>query len=205
MSSPSSTFASPSRLSRDVTANEVKRQLEHAIKDERANGHALASPHTPKVKPMPVERDESKSPDKVTELFGGICLTRVTCTKCGRSSDRREPFMDLSLPIPPVLSKDGSMPTTPHSPSIEIEKGEGGNGEATLQQCLAAFVRNENLSGHGRYFCDSCGKDQNATKFTCIASLPPVLCLHLKRFTWKRDAMRTKLTNDVDFPLEGLD
>ncbi len=97
------------------------------------------------------------------------------------------------------------MPTTPHSPSIEIEKGEGGNGEATLQQCLAAFVRNENLSGHGRYFCDSCGKDQNATKFTRIASLPPVLCLHLKRFTWKRDAMRTKLTNDVDFPLEGLD
>ena len=56
------------------------------------------------------------------------------------------------------------MPTTPHSPSIEIEKGEGGNGEATLQQCLAAFVRNENLSGHGRYFCDSCGKDQNATR-----------------------------------------
>jgi len=203
LSSPSSTFASPSRLSRGVTANEVKRQLEHAMKDERANGHALASPHTPKVNPTPLERDDGKSPDKVMELFGGVCLTRVTCTKCGLSSDRREPFMDLSLPIPPVLSKDGSLPTTPHSPSIDIEKGEGADGEATLQQCLAAFVRNENLSGHGRYFCDSCGKDQNATKFTRIASLPPVLCLHLKRFTWKGDATHTKLTNDVDFPLRA--
>jgi ubiquitin C-terminal hydrolase len=61
------------------------------------------------------------------------------------------------------------------------------------------------LSGHGRYFCESCGEVQRATKSTKIGKLPPVLCLHLKRFTWRGNASRTKITNDVDFPLDNLD
>ena len=206
LSSPSSTFASPSRLSRGVTASEVKRQLEESLKGSQTNGlKGGLSPTSPKTPQGKCEQDDGVTGDKIMEIFGGVAVTTVTCMKCERSSERREPFMDLSLPIPPVVGKNGSVPSTPVSPSVEIEEGEGPNGEATLQQCLAAFVRNETLSGHGRYFCDGCGKVQSATKSTRIAKLPPVLCLHLKRFTWKGHAMRTKLTHDVDFPLDDLD
>jgi len=198
LSSPTSSFASPSRLSRGVTASEVKKQLEETMRGARN----ASLPSTPVVAKS---TSVSASSDKIMDIFGGVSITRITCMKCKNTNERREPFMDLSLPIPPVVSKNGSIPSTPLSPSTEPELGEGPNGEVTLQQCLAAFVRNETLSGHGRYFCDACGKVQNATKSTRIAKLPEVLSLHLKRFTWKGHESRTKLTNDVDFPLEDLD
>lgn len=198
LSSPTSSFASPSRLSRGVTASEVKKQLEETMRGERN----ASLPSTPVVAKS---KSGTASSDKIMDMFGGVSITRITCMKCKNTNERREPFMDLSLPIPPVVSKNGSVPSTPLSPSTEPELGEGPNGEVTLQQCLAAFVRNETLSGHGRYFCDACGKVQNATKSTRIAKLPEVLSLHLKRFTWKGHESRTKLTNDVDFPLEDLD
>ena len=198
LSSPTSSFASPSRLSRGVTASEVKKQLEETMRGARNS----SLPSTPVVTK---NTSETASSDKIMDMFGGVSITRITCMKCENTNERREPFMDLSLPIPPVISKNGSVPSTPLSPSTEPEHGEGPNGEVTLQQCLAAFVRNETLSGHGRYFCDACGKVQNATKSTRIAKLPEVLSLHLKRFTWKGHESRTKLTNDVDFPLEDLD
>ena len=198
LSSPTSSFASPSRLSRGVTASEVKKQLEETMRGARN----ASLPRTPVVAKS---KSGMASSDKIMDMFGGVSITRITCMKCKNTNERREPFMDLSLPIPPVVSKNGSVPSTPLSPSTEPELGEGPNGEVTLQQCLAAFVRNETLSGHGRYFCDACGKVQNATKSTRIAKLPEVLSLHLKRFTWKGHESRTKLTNDVDFPLEDLD
>lgn len=195
LSSPiASTFVTPSRLSRGVTASEVREKLEESQKDV-----------VPKASPRSPTLNTDKEDDKIMELFGGVAVTRVTCMTCERFTERREPFMDLSLPIPSVLGKNGSAPTTPVSPSSDFVDGEGPNGEVTLQQCLAAFVRNETLSGHGRYFCEGCGKVQRATKSTRIAKLPPILCLHLKRFTWKGHTTRTKLTNDVDFPLDDLD
>ena len=195
LSSPiASTFVTPSRLSRGVTASEVREKLEESQKDV-----------VPKASPRSPTLNTDKEDDKIMELFGGVAVTRVTCMTCERFTERREPFMDLSLPIPSVLGKNGSAPTTPVSPSSDFVDGEGPNGEVTLQQCLAAFVRNETLSGHGRYFCEGCGKVQSATKSTRIAKLPPILCLHLKRFTWKGHTTRTKLTNDVDFPLDDLD
>ena len=193
-------FATPSRLSIGVTASEVRKKLEESMRDDsHENMVRAASPRTP-----PTCADREDGSDVIMDMFGGMAVTRVTCMKCENFSERREPFMDLSLPIPPVVGKNGSTPATPVSPS-EIVEGEGPNGEVTLQQCLAAFVRNETLSGHGRYFCEACGKVQSATKSTRIAKLPPILCLHLKRFMWRGHAVRAKLTNDVDFPLENLD
>ena len=44
-----------------------------------------------------------------------------------------------------------------------------------------------------------------ATKQNKLQTLPPVLCLHLKRFTWRGTGARSKLDAHVDFPLHSLD
>ena len=149
--------------------------------------------------------------DIVWKLFGGMALSRICCQRCGHASTRREPYLDISLPIPPVVGTDGiasprspSTPTTPSSREVP-EVGEGPGGCVTLQQCLGAHTRNEKLSGPGRYYCERCGGVGGATKQTKLQTLPPILCLHLKRFTWRGTGARSKLNSHVDFPLEGLD
>jgi len=202
LSTPGSVFTSPSHLLHAVTADEVRKQL-NELMSPSTKDRTSSQESPPAMSNLPDTEDAAT--DKIMELFGGVAVTRVTCMNCNQTTTRRETFLDLSLPIPPVLGKNGSQPSTPVSPSVEAEIGEGPNGEVTLQQCLAAFTRNEMLSGHGRYFCETCGEVQRATKSTKIGKLPPVLCLHLKRFTWKGHASRTKITSDVDFPLDNLD
>lgn len=49
-------------------------------------------------------------------------------------------------------------------------------------------------------YCPSCKQHQQATKKLDLWSLPPVLVVHLKRFSYSR-YMRDKLDSLVDFPL----
>ena len=95
-----------------------------------------------------------------------------------RSFDDRRTVMDLNLF--PVLSKDAHADRT--FTVHEIEKGEG---ETAKRRCSNVSLP----------LCETkiCGTDAFSIAAarikppsSCIASLPPVLCLHLKRFTWKR-------------------
>ena len=157
-----------------------------------------------------VENDIEMTSDPVWRLFGGVASSHICCTKCGYSTTRREPFLDLSLPIPtinvPDMSPHHAQQTRPTIPVANDapEKGEGHNGCATLQQCLASYTGIENLTGSGRYRCECCGSISGATKQIRLQALPPVLCLHLKRFTWRGAGKKSKLDEHVDFPLEGL-
>lgn len=49
-------------------------------------------------------------------------------------------------------------------------------------------------------YCPNCKQHQQATKKLDLWSLPPVLVVHLKRFSYSR-YMRDKLDSLVDFPL----
>ena len=157
-----------------------------------------------------VDKHIEMTSDPVWRLFGGVASSRIYCTKCGYSVTRQEPFLDLSLPIPRVLNPEMSANharqalTTISTSNDMLEKGEGHNGCATLQQCLALYTKSENLTGSGRYQCECCGGISGITKQTQLQALPPVLCLHLKRFAWHGSGKRSKLNAHVDFPLEGL-
>ena len=148
--------------------------------------------------------------DPVWRLFGGMALSRICCTRCGHASTRREPFLDISLPIPPVaasspLASPPSGDRAARAGSPRAERGHGPGGCVTLQQCLAAHTRDETLAGPGRFYCERCGDVGGATKQNKLQTLPPVLCLHLKRFTWRGAGARSKLDAHVDFPLHSLD
>lgn len=56
-----------------------------------------------------------------------------------------------------------------------------------------------NVTRLSRY-CPNCKQHQQATKKLDLWSLPPVLVVHLKRFSYSR-YMRDKLDSLVDFPL----
>lgn len=149
--------------------------------------------------------------DPVWRLFGGTVLNLIHCLRCGHTNTSEEPFLDISLTIPSVVdahtrvcfSKENSRPSPEAGETVE--PGEGPGGCATLQQCLAVHTRDEILSGSAMYSCDHCGSVASTVKKTKLQSLPPVLCLHLKRFTWRGSEHESKLNAHVDFPLENLD
>ena len=155
-----------------------------------------------------MDRDFGLPLDPVWRLFGGTALNLIHCLRCGHTNTSEEPFLDISLTIPSVVdahtrvcfSKENSRPSPEAGGAVE--PGEGPGGCATLQQCLAVHTRDEILSGSAMYSCDHCRSVASAVKKTKHQSLPPVLCLHLNRFTWRGSEHESKL-NPRNFPKTG--
>ncbi|XP_056604877.1 ubiquitin carboxyl-terminal hydrolase 15-like isoform X2 [Triplophysa dalaica] len=73
-----------------------------------------------------------------------------------------------------------------------------------LKDCIELFTTKEKLGAEDPWYCPTCKQHQQATKKLDLWSLPPVLVVHLKRFSYSR-YMRDKLDSLVDFPLRDLD
>ncbi|KAM7410760.1 hypothetical protein PAMA_020952 [Pampus argenteus] len=73
-----------------------------------------------------------------------------------------------------------------------------------LQECIQLFTTVETLEEENPWYCPVCKKHQLATKKLDLWSLPEVLIIHLKRFSYTKFT-REKLDSIVDFPLRDLD
>ncbi|KAL2102270.1 hypothetical protein ACEWY4_001438 [Coilia grayii] len=73
-----------------------------------------------------------------------------------------------------------------------------------LNDCIELFTTKEKLGAEDPWYCPNCKQHQQATKKLDLWSLPPVLVVHLKRFSYSR-YMRDKLDSLVDFPIRDLD
>ncbi|XP_039616787.1 ubiquitin carboxyl-terminal hydrolase 15-like isoform X5 [Polypterus senegalus] len=73
-----------------------------------------------------------------------------------------------------------------------------------LKDCIELFTTKEKLGVEDPWYCPNCKQHQQATKKLDLWSLPPVLVVHLKRFSYSR-YMRDKLDTLVDFPISDLD
>jgi len=73
-----------------------------------------------------------------------------------------------------------------------------------LHDCVKLFTTKEQLDKDDAWYCSSCKKHQQATKKFDLWMLPPVLIIHLKRFSYTR-YYRDKLDTFVNFPLKNLD
>ena len=94
----------------------------------------------------------------VVELFEGRLRSTVRCCRCGHESVRSEAFRDVQLGIAEV---------------------------STLEAALESFVRWETLEGgEEAWWCERCAQRVGALKGVCFESLPPLLMLQLKRFTY---------------------
>uniref|UniRef100_A0A674DNU5 Ubiquitin carboxyl-terminal hydrolase n=1 Tax=Salmo trutta TaxID=8032 RepID=A0A674DNU5_SALTR len=73
-----------------------------------------------------------------------------------------------------------------------------------LKDCIELFTTKEKLGAEDPWYCPNCKVHQQATKKLDLWSLPPVLVVHLKRFSYSR-YMRDKLDSLVDFPLGDME
>jgi len=92
----------------------------------------------------------------IVDLFQGQFRNTCHCKMCQHKNIRFEPFMYLSLPI-----------------SDECK---------TLEDCLSLYLRQEELTGDNKWYCEKCKDHVDATKKIDIWVMPPILIIHLKRF-----------------------
>lgn len=84
--------------------------------------------------------------------------------------------------------------------SLPFTKGESKNTVVEVEHCLDHFTNSESLVD--LVHCPACEQPTKSTQQQAFASLPEVLCLHLKRFDSRTNK---KLTDTVSFPSRGLD
>lgn len=157
-----------------------------------------------------------------SELFQGQLVSECRCMNegCGHVSKTFELFTDLSLPIPDKrqrakLMEENEIDDTdlePRGSSGWFSWFQCGRPRASppapplrLHSCLAAFFMRECLTGDERIECDSCKTLVECEKSFKISKLPPVLCLHVKRFKYNNNGTSTKLSDILDYPQIGLD
>ncbi|XP_039249934.2 ubiquitin carboxyl-terminal hydrolase 15-like isoform X1 [Styela clava] len=73
-----------------------------------------------------------------------------------------------------------------------------------LQKCMEFFTTPEKLGKEDLWYCPKCKDHKQATKKFDLWTLPPVLIIHLKRFSYTRWS-RDKIGTYVDFPTRDLD
>ncbi|CAJ2649580.1 unnamed protein product [Trifolium pratense] len=105
---------------------------------------------------VPSESPGAFEKSLVHKIFGGRLRSQVKCRQCSFSSNKFDPFLDLSL---------------------EILKAN------SLQKALANFTASELLDGgEKQYHCQHCKQKVQAIKQLTIHKAPYVLAIHLKRF-----------------------
>eukprot|EP00045_Choanoeca_perplexa_P012453 m.135922 g.135922 ORF g.135922 m.135922 type:complete len:1072 (+) comp16013_c0_seq1:101-3316(+) len=120
----------------------------------------------------------SRNNSIITDVFQGQYRSAIRCKTCDYESVNFSPFMFLTVPL--------------------------ARGSSTsLKACLKELTRAEIVSGNDTWKCPRCKCHRSAVKSLGIWRLPPVLIIHLKRFTFD-GPFRDKLQTLVRFPINGL-
>jgi len=85
-----------------------------------------------------------------------------------------------------------------HTSVIKQSKNES----ISLEGCLDLFTHEEQLGPNDTWYCTECKEHLQAYKKFDIWSMPPLLIIHLKRFSYYKGIFREKLDAYVDFPDE---
>ena len=75
----------------------------------------------------------------------------------------------------------------------------------TWSVLLQAFLQPEQLGASDSWYCPHCKVHVQAGKKLDLWTLPEVLIVHLKRFSFITVRRRSKLDNPVNFPVHSLD
>ncbi len=114
------------------------------------------------------------------KLFRGTVQSIVKCCNCKSISSTIDPIEDIGLEVTSnpslnaISSKSRGGRLSP-SPSALLD----------VKNALEKFVTTEKLDSG--YKCETCEKVGQATKQSRLASIPPILTLHLKRFRYGND------------------
>lgn len=161
-------FAPHFKLGQQEDAHEFLRLLIDGM--QRSCKESRTTSCNPQDTPPP----ESKTPDSEYsfQLFRGTVESNVTCAACNAKSSKIDPIEDIGLDVSQTSSSSGVL--------------------SDVGSALRRFARAEPLDS--AYKCESCGAVGRATKQSRLASIPPILTLHLKRFRYGAEAQKPLLT-----------
>ncbi|KAJ7775067.1 hypothetical protein B0H16DRAFT_1672615 [Mycena metata] len=110
----------------------------------------------------------------ITDQFQGKQIYGTICSKCRAVSAKETDFLEIEITF---------------------------KNNAKLEDSIADLLQEETLSGDNQYLCSTCESLQDATRYTELASLPPVLHFSLLRFVFDFEAMeRKKSKHSISFP-----
>ncbi|KAH7913760.1 hypothetical protein BJ138DRAFT_1145448 [Hygrophoropsis aurantiaca] len=101
----------------------------------------------------------------IANQFQGQQVYGTICGNCHNRSERSTDFLELEINI---------------------------ENNAKLEDRIAAVLQHEKLSGDNKYLCSTCDSLQDATRYTEIRNLPPVLHFSLLRFVYDFASMERK-------------
>ncbi|KAK5108643.1 hypothetical protein LTR62_008134 [Meristemomyces frigidus] len=141
-------------------------------------------------------KDTSDCECVIHQVFSGLLKSTVTCTKCRNVTTAMDPFMDLSLDIRSAAT------------SVKKKKLALTNGTQTIKEvrpmdlyeCLDRFTSVETLTSDD-YHCIKCDENREAKKKLSLHTLPPVIPIHLKRFSHsKTSSQSSKVETKIHVP-----
>jgi hypothetical protein len=138
--------------------------------------------------PRQIEGEEQGHEVKYKEeypfsLFRGTVESNVVCGSCGASSSTLDPIEDVGLEV--TIPHQQAIPLAHHrnsSSSRNTSPIPQATALVDVQTAFQRFAQTEALDSG--YKCEKCGRVGKATKQSRLASIPPILTLHLKRFSY---------------------
>ncbi|EPQ58342.1 cysteine proteinase [Gloeophyllum trabeum ATCC 11539] len=110
----------------------------------------------------------------IPDQFQGTQVYGTECLNCHNRSETLSEFLELEISLQP---------------------------NCRLEQRIDALLQPETLSGDNKYLCPRCETLQDATRYTKLRELPPVLHISLMRFVYDLGSMeRKKCSHSVTFP-----
>lgn len=174
----------------------MQKSCQRAREQQRLEASTVQDPQDAKGGPSPPQDHENKHDEPRREdteypfsLFRGTVESNVVCGSCQAISSTLDPIEDVGLEV--------TLPSTFSSATTASSSRHGGNSTtnsrntspiplssalADVQTAFQRFAQTEELDTS--YKCEKCGKVGRATKQSRLASIPPILTLHLKRFRY---------------------
>jgi ubiquitin C-terminal hydrolase len=129
---------------------------------------------------------DSKDTEYPFALFRGTVESTVTCESCKATSSTLDPIEDIGLevivPNQASSTSRGVLETVRSSSRNTSPTPAAFAPLADVTTAFTRFARPEPLDAG--YKCERCGKVGRANKQSRLASIPPILTLHLKRFRY---------------------
>ncbi|KAL1519383.1 hypothetical protein AB1Y20_022908 [Prymnesium parvum] len=173
----------------------------HKIHTRAAASPALGAwtrqrPSCPSPPPTPL------TTSVIEQIMEGQVVSSVQCGSCRGISSTADRSLDLSVEL--ASRGQGGWRIGRRR---GIPRSQAGAPFLKLEDCLRSYFAVEQLGGVDRYRCEGCAGLRDARKSLRLLHVPPLLTIHLKRFSftseWGRYEAR-KACDEVRFPLERL-
>ena len=86
--------------------------------------------------------------DLLPSIFGGTTMYVTECSECRSTSERREDFMEVTIPI--VDCEEDEEPPSGKKQSGKTSSAKSG---IDVQLCVNSYLHPESLDGDNRYEC----------------------------------------------------